>query len=191
MVDLQCVDVSEQRVAVGNGVSVPASWTAVMRGEPDVPGEIQVHAVYSPELRRVVAGEVRVTRGDEKDEVTSVTLREVRVQYALQASGLRVSTVAEPGERDVSGGEYILRMRERGERTNEQTMADAVRLYQLAYTINLPPLRMVSDNLGVSQSTATRLMSRVRGDDRRPQRRHAPGPYTGPAGPSSGGPSIF
>ncbi|MDZ8171861.1 hypothetical protein [Microbacterium xanthum] len=102
-----------------------------------------------------------------------------------------MSTVAEPGERDVSGGEYVLRMRERGERTNEQTMADAVRLYQLAYTIILPPLRMVSDNLGVSQSTATRLMSRVRGDDRRPQRRHAPGPHTGPAGPSSGGPSIF
>lgn len=193
MVDLECVDVSDRWVAVGGGVQVPRSWTVVLRGEPDVPGEIRVHAVYAPRLRRVVASQVTVTRGDETDEVTSLTLREVRVQYALQTSGMRVAAVSEPGERVVNGAGYMLRVRERGDRSPIQTHADAARLYQLATAINLPPLKTVADNLGVSQSTATRIMGRVRrdgiGSGSRPWDPSATGPVIGPPSPS-GGPSL-
>lgn len=162
MVDLENVDVSEERVAAGNGVSVPASWTVVLRSEPDVPGEIRVRAAYDPRLSRVVATEVSVTRSGEGDEVTSLTLREVRVQTALQVSGLRVSTVEEPDQPICSGGDYIRRMRTREGRDLTASVVDASTTYRLAAAINLPPLRAVADCLGVSQSTATRLMNRAR-----------------------------
>lgn len=162
MVDLQSLDVSDDRVDVGNGVSVPSSWTVILRGESGVPGAIYVHVAYEPTLKRVVAAEVRVLRRGDGDEVTSLTLREVRVQYALQVSGLQVSTVSEPGHPTVSGSVYLRRMRDRTDRDLMASVVDASTTYRLAATITLPPLRAVADCLGVSQSTATRLMNRAR-----------------------------
>ena len=192
MVHLENVDVSDERVAVGNGVSVPASWTIVLRGEQGVPGAVRVHAVFDSRLKRTVAAEVRVLREGEGDEVTSLTLREVRVQYALQASGLQMSTVAEPGHPVASGAEYLRRMRERQDRDLTASVYDASRTYQLATAINLPPLKAVADCLGVSQSTATRLMNRARFEGLAPGVNlpdpWATGPVTGSSTP--GGPSI-
>jgi len=192
MVHLENVDVSDERVALGNGVSVPASWTVVLRDEPGVPGAIRVHVAYEPKLNRTVAAEVRVARGGGGDEVTSLTLREVRVQAALQISGLKVSTVSEPGHPVATGGDYIRRMRERTDRTLSDSVMDAARTYQLAAAINLPPLRAVADCLGVSQSTATRLMNRARHEGlavgvNLPDP-SATGPVVGSVSP--GGPSI-
>ena len=192
MVHLENVDVSHERVAVGNGVSVPASWTMVLRGEPGVPGSIRVHAVYDSTLNRTVAAEVRVLREGDGDEVTSLTLREVRVQYALQASGLQVSTVAEPGHPVATGAEYLRRMQERSDRDLTASVVDASTTYRLASVINLPPLKAVADCLGVSQSTATRLMNRARFEGLAPGVKlpdpSATGPFTGAVAP--GGPSI-
>ena len=189
---LENVDVSDERVAVGSGVSVPASWTIVLRGEPGVPGAVRVHVVFDPRLNRTVAAEVRVLREGDGDEVTSLTLREVRVQYALQASGLQMSTVAEPGHPVASGAEYLRRMRERQDRDLTASVYDASRTYQLAAAINLPPLKAVADCLSVSQSTATRLMNRARFEGLAPGVNlpdpSATGPFTG--APASGGPSI-
>ena len=192
MVHLENVDVSDERVAVGNGVSVPASWTIVLRGEPGVPGAVRVHVAFDARLNRTVAAEVRVLRAGDGDEVTSLTLREVRVQYALQASGLQMSTVAEPGHPVASGAEYLRRMRERQDRDLTASVYDASRTYQLAAAINLPPLKAVADCLSVSQSTATRLMNRARFEGLAPGVNlpdpSATGPFTG--APAPGGPSI-
>ena len=192
MVDLENVDVSEERVAVGNGVSVPASWTMVLRSEPDVPGEIRVHAAYDPALSRIVATEVSVTRRGQGDEVTSLTLREVRVQTALQVSGLKVSTVSEPDHDICSGGDYIRRMRRRTDRDLAASVVDASRTYKLAAAINLPPLKAVADSLGVSQSTATRLMNRARVEGLAPGVQLPDPSATGPVinAPAPGGPTI-
>ncbi|WP_439591875.1 hypothetical protein [Microbacterium sp.] len=192
---------SDARVFVGDGVSVPESWVVVLREEPGVPGEVSVRAEYDAELRRTVATEVRVLRADRGDEVTSLTLREVRVQWALQVSGLSVSRIAEPDQPLAAGSQYIQRMRDRSDRNHWQSLVDATRLYQLAAAINLPPLRAVSDGLSISQSTATRLMNRARQEGlaggvnlpepratQPPRREHATGPVVGP--PTSGGPSI-
>src|SRR5690606_16821304 len=119
---------------------------------------------YDAMLKRAVADEVRVGRQGDGDEVTSLTLREVRVQAALQFSGLGVSTVSEPDHAPVTGTDYIHRMRERTNRSDAQSSVDAARTYQLAAAINLPPLRAVADSLGGSQSTATRLVNRARFD---------------------------
>ncbi|MCH6230161.1 hypothetical protein MK786_05360 [Microbacterium sp. CFH 31415] len=37
-----------------------------------------------------------------------------------------------------------------------------MRLYRIATTVNIAPLKLVSDQLGVSVSTATRMMARAR-----------------------------
>jgi len=192
MVQVENVDVSDERVAVGNGVSVPASWTVVVHGESGVPGAIKVHVEYDPSLNRVVAAEVRVLRDGEGDEVTSLTLREVRVQYALQASGLTVSTVSEPGHPTVSGSVYLRRMQDRTDRDLTASVVDASTTYRLAATINLPPLRAVADCLDVSQSTATRLMNRARIEGLAPGVSFPDPSATGPVvgSPESSGPGI-
>jgi hypothetical protein len=192
MVRVQNVDVSDQRVDVGNGVSVPATWTVVIEGESGVPGAIQVHVAYDPTLGRTVADEVRVLRAGNGDEVTSLTLREVRVQYALQVSGLEVSTVSEYGHPPAAGAEYLRRMQERTDRDLTASVVDASTTYRLAVAINLPPLKAVADCLGVSQSTATRLMNRARMEGLAPgvdlPDPSATGPIVGASAP--GGPII-
>lgn len=192
MVDLENVDVSDERVAVGNGVSVPASWSVVLKNEPDVPGEIRVSAAYDAALGRIVATGVSVTRSGPGDEVTSLTLREVRVQTALQVSGLKVSAVEEPDHAICSGGDYIRRMRNREGRDLTASVVDASTTYRLAAAINLPPLRAVADCLGVSQSTATRLMNRARLAGLAPGVDLPDTSATGPAtnAPTPGGPTI-
>ncbi|MBD3942910.1 hypothetical protein IF188_14535 [Microbacterium sp. NEAU-LLC] len=192
MVEMESVDVSEERVAVGSGVSIPASWTVVLRGEPGVPGEIRVRAAYDPDLGRVVATEVSVARGGAGDEVTSLTLREVRVQAALQVSGLKVSTVSEPDHPICSGGDYIRRMRSRTERDLTASVVDASRTYALAGAINLPPLKAVADSLAISQSTATRLMSRARIEGLAPGLAARDASAAGPTAtaPAAGGPTL-
>lgn len=192
MVKLAVADVSEERVDVGNGVSVPAAWTAVLEGEPDVPGTIRVDITFDRRLGRSAAALVSVGRKAEGDEVTSLTLREVRVQWAVQATGLMVSTVSTSTDLTESGAAYLKRMRDQTERAPEETVTDAATIYRLAAAVSMPPLKTVADNLSVSQSTATRLMNRARVDGLaeglRLPRVDATGPVVGTPGPT--GPSI-
>jgi len=191
MVQFEAVDISDERVTVGGGVSLPAAWTVVVRGEPGVPGDILVRAAYDRSLGRVVATEVSVARGGAGDEVTSLTLREVRVQVALQVSGLNLSTVSEPGQTTCSGGDYIRRMQSRQDRDLTASVVDASRTYALAGAINLPPLKAVADSLGISQSTATRLMNRARLEGLAPGLASREPEFSGPVtAPATGGPTL-
>ncbi|WP_374316071.1 hypothetical protein [Microbacterium sp.] len=191
MPEFETEDVSKERVALGNGVEVPTSWSVVVSDEPGVPGTIRIEVVHDTRLNRAVAAEVRVLRQGGGDEVTSLTLREVRVQHALQVSGLLVSTVSEPGHAVVSGAGYIQRMQNREGRDLAASVIDATRTYVLAAAINLPPLKAVADGLGVSQSTATRLMNRARVEGLAPgvslPDLGATGPIAGPAAPNGPG----
>lgn len=191
MPEFETEDVSTERVSLGNGVEVPARWSVVVSDEPGVPGAIRIDVVHDARLNRAVAAEVRVLRQGDGDEVTSLTLREVRVQHALQMSGLLVSTVSEPGLPVVSGAGYIQRMQKREGRDLAASVIDATRTYVLAAAINLPPLKAVADGLGVSQSTATRLMNRARVEGLAPgvslPDSEATGPIAGPAAPSGPG----
>ena len=191
MPEFETEDVSTERVSLGHGVEVPARWSVVVSDEPGVPGAIHIDVVHDTRLNRAVAAEVRVLRQGDGDEVTSLTLREVRVQHALQVSGLLVSTVSEPGHAVVSGAGYIQRMQKREDRDLATSVIDASRTYVLATAINLPPLKAVADGLGVSQSTATRLMNRARVEGLAPgvnlTDSGATGPIAGPAVPSGPG----
>lgn len=157
------VDVTDsERINVGDGVSIPKAWDVVATGEPNVAGAIRLHVVFDEQLRRTAAVWVRLDRAGEGDEVTAAALRDVRVQYLVSLSSMRVVTVTREVGKPESFGEYIAEVSSRTDRTYQETVLEAVTLYRLAATVNVPPLKLVSEQLGVSVSTATRMMARAR-----------------------------
>ena len=151
-----------ERINVGDGVGIPKAWDAVATGEPNVAGAIRLHVVFDELLRRTAAASVRLDRTGEGDEVTAAALRDVRVQYLVTLSSLRVVTVTRATSKTESFSEYIADVKSRTDRTYQETVREAVTLYRLAATVNLAPLKLVSEQLGVSVSTATRMMARAR-----------------------------
>lgn len=159
-VDVEVTD--SGRIDVGDGVSIPKAWDAVATGEPNVAGAIRLHVVFDEQLRRTAAASVGLDRVGEGDEVTAAALRDVRVQYLVAVSSMRVVTVTRDGGEPERFSEYLKRVKSRADRTYEETVREAVALYRIATTVNLAPLKLVSEQLGVSVSTATRMMARAR-----------------------------
>lgn len=151
-----------ERIDLGDGVSIPKAWDAVATGEPNVAGAIHLHVVFDEQLRRTAAASVRLDRVGEGSEVTAAALRDVRVQYLVAVSSMRVVTVTREEGKPERLSKYIEGVRSRTDRTYEETMREAVTLYRIATTVNLAPLKLVSEQLGVSVSTATRMMARAR-----------------------------
>ena len=151
-----------ERIDIGDGVSIPRAWDAVATGEPNVAGAIRLHVVFDEQLRRAAAASVRLDRAGEGDEVTAAALRDLRVQYLVAISSMRVVTVTREAGDPQRFNEYIEDVRARTGRTYEETVREAVRLYRIATTVNLAPLKLVSEQLSVSVSTATRMMARAR-----------------------------
>lgn len=158
---LEAID--PERIHVGDGVHMPSRWDAVATGEPDNLGAIRVGVVYDQQLRRSVAASVRVDRLGEGEEVTAALLRDVSVLQIVQRSALRVVTVQRDEGEPVFLSEYLADLQaDASDREHGETVLEAVRLYRIATTVNIAPLKLVSDQLGVSVSTATRMMARAR-----------------------------
>lgn len=156
--------VDSERVHVGDGVRIPSSWDAVATGEPDNLGSIRVRVVYDQLLRRSVAASVQVDRSGDGEEVTAASLRDVSVLQIVQRSALRVVTVQRDEGEPMWLSGYLADVRARAsDREFGETVLEAVRLYRIATTVNIAPLKLVADELGVSVSTATRMMARARG----------------------------
>lgn len=164
MSDLVVENVDPERILVGDGVRMPTRWDAVVTDEPSSVGAIRVRVVYDQQLRRSVAASVRVDRSGEGGEVTAAALRDVSVLQIVQRSALRVVTVQRDEGEPLSLTDYLAEVRARAsDREFGETVLEAVRLYRIATTVNIAPLKLVSDQLGVSVSTATRMMARARG----------------------------
>lgn len=159
-VDVEVTD--DNRIDVGGGVSIPTAWDAIASGEPNVAGAIRLHVVFDEQLRRTAAASVSLDRVGEGDEVTAAALRDVRVQYLVAVSSMRVVTVAREGGTPAPLSEYLQNVKSRTDRTYDETVREAVTLYRIATTVNLAPLKLVSEQLGVSVSTSTRMMARAR-----------------------------
>lgn len=159
-VDVEVTD--SERIDVGDGVSIPKAWDAVATGEPNVAGAIRLHVVFDEQLRRTAAASVSLDRVGEGDEVTAAALRDLRVQYLVAVSSMRVVTVTRDGGEPERVTEYLKGVKSRSDRTYDETVREAVTLYRIATTVNLAPLKLVSEQLGVSVSTATRMMARAR-----------------------------
>lgn len=125
-------------------------------------GEISIEVIYDSFLERLAVESVTVTASP-GEEVTGAGLRSVRVQDCLRQAGLEMALVqTESGEwqeadRLLEIGRYA---RAAAEPDGREVLA--ARLYTVARLVNAPPLKETAQHLGVSQSTATRLVARAR-----------------------------
>lgn len=98
-----------------------------------------------------------------KRGVESRGLRQA-IAYALEGTcDARVVTVQREATEATSLTEYLADIRAHAsDRDLGETVLEAVRLYRIATPVNIAPLKLVSDQLGVSVSTATRMMALAR-----------------------------
>ncbi|WP_404433891.1 hypothetical protein LG299_05125 [Microbacterium lacus] len=207
MADVEAYDISDERIDLGSHITLPKSWRARVSGEQDVPGTITVRIEWDAALGRTAVVFAGVERDGEGVDITSQMLREVRTHWIMSKSAIEVVTVDVPGasgaDRDrVSVREFLRRVIAEGEREPLENLYAATAVYRVATAISYPPLKLVADTLEVSQSTATRLMTRARDAGiapevriQEPRRAPAVDPYNDPTrphyGPSgTGGPSI-
>lgn len=151
-------------------------------------------------------------RETEGTDITSQVLREVRTHWIMTRSSLDVVTIdvgTDDGDKvdRVPVREFLSRVRAHREREPMESLRAAIAVFRVATAISYPPLKLVAHTLQISQSTATRLMSRARDSGLAPEVRtqeprrapavdpYNPGrpldpaaPHQGPA--QSGGPSI-
>ncbi|GAA1970800.1 hypothetical protein [Microbacterium deminutum] len=163
MAELDIEIVNRERIDVGDGITIPKAWDAVVTGEPGIPGTVRVKVVHDPVLKRAAAASVHIDRDGEGEEITTPAMREVRVQWAVQSSAVRLVKIARGCAEPTFLTAYLDGVHARTDRTFDDTVREAVVLYRIAATVNLAPLKFVSDELGVSVSTATRMMARARG----------------------------
>jgi len=202
MPELSIELIDDEILDAGDGIHIPRSRVAVVTGIPDIPGAVREHVVYDPTLRRAAADSIRVDRSGEGDEVTTTLLRDLRVQAIVKWAAASVVRIDGDLSEPETYGQYLSRLGADESRSEEQNLREAVRLYRLASVINDGPLKLVSEQLGVSVSTATRMMNRARTADlvdettgrellfqtREQQLREQ---FTGPVvEPGSSGPSI-
>lgn len=202
MPELSIELIDNEILDAGDGIHIPRSWVAVVTGFPGIPGTVRAHLVYDPTLQRAAAESIRVDRSGEGDEVTTTLLRDLRVQAIVKWAAARVVRIDGDLSEPETYRQYLTRLRADESRSEEQNLREAVRLYRLASVINDGPLKLVSEQLGVSVSTATRMMNRARiaglvdeatgrevlSQTRQQQLREQ---FTRPvAGPGSSGPSI-
>ncbi|MFH8249501.1 hypothetical protein ACH3VR_03935 [Microbacterium sp. B2969] len=162
MPELSIELIDDEILDVGDGIHIPRSWVAVATGLPGIPGAVRAHVVYDPTLRRAAAESVRVDRRGEGDEVTTTLLRDLRVQAIVKWTAVHVVRIDGDLSEPETYGQYLARLQADKSRSEEQNLREAVRLYRLASVINDGPLKLVSEQLGVSVSTATRMMNRAR-----------------------------
>lgn len=212
MADVEAYDFSDERIELGSGVTLPRSWHARVSGEQDVPGTITVRVEWDGTLGRTAVVFAALEREAAGVDITSQVLREVRTHWIMTRSALDVVTV----DVDAQGGsqrtripvrEYLSRVRAQEGRDPVDSLHAAIAVYRVATAISYPPLKLVADSLQISQSTATRLMSRARDSGlapevriQEPRRAPAVDPYnpSGPYDPTAphhrpsqpGGPSI-
>ena len=208
MAELQAYDISDERIDLGSGVSLPRSWHARVSGEQDVPGTITVRVEWDAALGRSAVAFAALEREGGGVDITSQVLREVRTHWIMTNSALDVVTVDVGETQPIGARAFLARQLAREGREPTDSVLDAIAIYRVATALSYPPLKLVSDTLKISQSTATRIMSRARDIGLAPEVRiqeprrapavdpYFPGsgpydpsrPHTGPASP--GGPSI-
>ncbi|GAA1994542.1 hypothetical protein [Microbacterium pumilum] len=211
MADVETYGISDERIELGSGVTVPRSWLARVSGEQDVPATITVRVEWDAELGRTAVALASLEREGGGVDITSQVLREVRTHWIMTKSAFDVVTVdvimSDGGVRPIPVREFLRLERERADRDSSDSLEDAVAVYRIATALSYPPLKLIADTLQISQSTATRLMTRARDaglapevriqeprrapavDPYNPGRPYDPAaPHYGPSG--TGGPSI-
>src|SRR3546814_5851617 len=111
MADVDAYDLSDERIDLGSGVTLPRSWHARVSGEQDVPGTITVRVEWDAALGRTAVVFAALEREAEGVDITSQVLREVRTHWIMTRSALDVVTV-DLDARDGREGDGIPRSEE-------------------------------------------------------------------------------
>lgn len=151
-----------EHVALPSGIYVERSSEITLDDHPEDGFTLRMKVAYDDALGRLVSREVTVASND-GHEVTGTTLRAVRVQEVLQQAGLLLLTKRSEGDHgaEIRAGD-ILRSYSAEPDSYRKSPEAAANIYEVSLVLNFPPLKTISDILGVSQSTATRLVSKAR-----------------------------
>lgn len=132
-----------------------------------MPGTITVRVEWDNLLGRTAVVFAALEREAEGVDITSQVLREVRTHWIMTRSALDVVAVdvgTENGDKrdGIPVRDFLSRVRVHEQREPLESLHAAISVYRVATAISFPPLKLVADTLQISQSTATRLMSRAR-----------------------------
>ncbi|WP_315636230.1 MULTISPECIES: hypothetical protein [Microbacterium] len=150
---------------LGEDLWVASSFRATTAID-DSAATVDLDVMFNQEAGRYQVDQVTVHRGGtDAEEITGAVLREIRLQETVQKAGLGVVWFANPQQGMIAnmwGLNFMRRIEPIDGRTQPEHVGTAARIYRIASIVGLPPLRTVAEKLGVSQSTATRLISKAR-----------------------------
>src|SRR5690606_41942737 len=150
MADVETYDISDERIDLGSGVTLPRTWHARVSGEQNVPGTITVRVEWDAALGRTAVAFAALERDGEGVDITSQALREVRTHWIMTRSALDVVTVdvgTEDGDKlhRIPVREFLSRVRAHEEREPMASLHAAISGYRVAAAISYPPLKLVAD----------------------------------------------
>lgn len=124
---------------------------------------VRMELTYDRELGRVVASELHVTRAREGRELTSKNLREIAIQNAVVKVVMNwMLHVIGEDSMTATAADALDNFNPAKGRAKPEVLRDAAVIYTIARVGSWPPLKTVAETLGVSQSTATRLVADAR-----------------------------
>lgn len=126
--------------------------------------DIKLSLDLDREMGRIVCRSISLSRPAAGTEITSSELREVAIATLVKWGGDQMIRVrGTSGEWVTLGGAGTAFAPAAG-RERHEVVADAAVVYAVSALTARAPLQLVADRLGVSQSTATRLVSQARQD---------------------------
>lgn len=153
----------KEHIELPSGLYVERRATVTVDDHPESGFELKMKVEFDETVQRLVARDVSVRATEKGLEVSGTILRAVRVQELLQQAGLLLVSKRSEGisGAEIGVSEIFKSYRENADEHKKSPKA-ASEIYVVATVLNYPPLKTISDILGVSQSTATRLVAVAR-----------------------------
>lgn len=164
---LICDSVRRMKINAGAGLKFPAMVKEVgSYGDRTV--DVEFEAAFNPDSKLYEIDRLTVVRGEGSEPIAGTILRRVRVQEAF-GEVMRKTTFWLQGDREyrlpypdritLKDGELIwepVPHKKQDQEAWRRTQAE--RLFVIARAFGQPELRLIQEVLGVSQSTASRLL---------------------------------
>ena len=167
MTRLVIADTSKERLPPGGQIEVSTSATVEIRDELSDGATYSIEVTFDRSLGRFVASSISVNRASEGTELTSRLIREIKVQDVIAEVALDHLVTVWKFDDDgpkarISGTALLESIEPAAGRDREHVAWEAYVISTLAWIANRPPIVTVAESLGISHSTAKRLMSAAR-----------------------------
>lgn len=160
-----------------DGRLIHIAGRGIHREDLETPLDVTMRALLNPETKVYEVASVEISRRDGQPEISGSLVRSVRfkelmvwgVSRGLVGWNPSSATLTElDAFTRLAAGELTLQAFESGETYAFHEPIPhaeiAVMVYDVARALGLPPLKRVAEVLGVSRSTAIRMMSRARAE---------------------------